>query len=137
MSFDFNKKLEEKVRQDLAHIINYELSDPRLGMVSVTRVELLQQCQFGTVYYSVLGDEKERRKVQAALEHARGHIQGKLGKRLTTRHTPKLTFSFDPGLGQSIRISALFNQLEEERAEAEASAQAQAELADGEESQDE
>ncbi len=115
-----NKKLQEKVRQDLAQIINYQLNDPRLRMVSVTRVELLQQNQFGTVHWSALGEEGERSKIQKALEHAAGYIQNQLGRRLTTRHTPRLTFVFDPGLAQAIRIGALFNQLEQERAEAAA-----------------
>jgi ribosome-binding factor A len=108
-------RLEERVKQDLAIIINYRLADPRLRMVSITRVELMQDNQFGRVHYSVLGEGSAQRMVQRALEHARGRIQGLLARNLKTRHTPRLSFVYDPGLARSARIGEIFSQLEREQ----------------------
>lgn len=111
------KRLLTKVKQDLATIINYRLSDPRLKLVSITRVELFQDNLFANVHYSVLGEAAEQRKVQRALEDARGRIQGLLGRSLKTRNTPKLTFVYDPGLAAGARVGAILTQLQREWAE--------------------
>ncbi len=110
-----DKRLEERVRQDLATIINYKLNDPRISMVTITKVELLQDNTFGRVFYSAIATDVQRRTLHRALVQARGRIQELLGRTLSTRHTPKLSFFHDPGIEKSVRIGQILRRLEDER----------------------
>lgn len=84
------------VRLVVSDAISNRLSDPRVSpFASVTRVQVTGDLRHATVYVSVVGTESEERKTLAGLEHARGFIQGRLGKRLNTRHCPTLQFRLD------------------------------------------
>ena len=85
------------MRETLGRLILTELSDPRIdpARTSVVRVEVPEDLLTAKVFVSVLGDDTLKRKTLRALRHARGHIQELLGRRLTLKHTPRLTFEFD------------------------------------------
>lgn len=75
------------------------LNDPRISpMTSVTRVEMSGDLQIAKIYISVLGTDAEKRCTMRGLEHAVGHIQRILAKRLTTRHCPEIRFEIDDSL---------------------------------------
>ena len=67
-----------------------ELQDPRLGMVTVTRVKLSADLRHARIFYSSMGTDAERRTIERALEHSAGHIQRLVASRLTTRTAPRI-----------------------------------------------
>jgi ribosome-binding factor A len=112
------ERLAEEIREQVAKMIASDLKDPRLGFVTVTRVELAHDLGHARVHVGVLGGEAERKKSLAALQQASGFVRRELGKRLRIRHTPEIDFRYDKGLDATDRVARL---LEAERKRAEAS----------------
>ncbi len=108
-------RLAGQIREEIARMIASELKDPRLGFITVTRVELAHDLGFARVYVGVLGDEKQREASIAALRSAAGFVRRELGRRLRIYHTPEVEFRYDKGLDATDRVAQLLRE-EEERA---------------------
>jgi ribosome-binding factor A len=104
------------VRDTLGRLILTDLSDPRIdpARTSVVRVEVPEDLMTAKVFVSVLGDEALQRKTLRALRHATGHIQELLGRQLTLKHTPKLTFEFDKNFQGTLEIYRLIEDAMQE-----------------------
>jgi ribosome-binding factor A len=102
-------RVAEVIREAASETILFELRDPRVKNVTVTRVEVSGDLQHAKVYVSIMGTPKEQELTLHGLEHATGFIQSKLGSRLTTRFTPQLRFVLDQGVKKSIEISRLIH----------------------------
>lgn len=98
------------IKEVASRVILYELSDPRIGLVTITRVEPSRDNRYAKVYVSVLGDRAEINKTMAAVNSARAVVQAELAKNLSTRFTPVLTFIEDQSVKNSIRISQLIKK---------------------------
>jgi ribosome-binding factor A len=96
-----------------------ELSDPRIGFLTVTRVEVSPDMTLAKVYVSVMGTPEKARAALRGLDSARKRIRLAVGKDLTLRHTPEIAFFADPGIERSFRISGILSDLARERAERE------------------
>src|SRR5262249_39115175 len=103
-------RVAEVVREVASETILYELRDPRVKRVTVTRTEVSGDLQHAKVYVSVMGTEKEQQLTLHGLKHAAGFIQSKLGKRLQTRFTPTIHFILDQGVKHSIEMTRLINE---------------------------
>jgi ribosome-binding factor A len=103
-------RVAEAVREVASETILYELRDPRVKLVTVTRTEVSGDLQHAKVYVSVMGTDKEQQLTLRGLRHAAGFIQSKLARRLQTRFTPVLTFVLDQGVKQSIEMTRLINE---------------------------
>ncbi len=88
-------KLESVLRQEIAICVQQELKDPRLGFVTILRVLLSDDFHEAKAYYTVLGDQKQRRLAEQALNHARGYIQRQYADVVKTRLLPQLSFVYD------------------------------------------
>lgn len=115
------EKLTQLVHRRASEVISYELNDPRLGFVTISRVKLSGDLKHAVIFYSVLGTEGDRSKTEHALEHARGHVQSEIASVMHTRVTPVVRFEYDEGVAGSIRVSQLLDDLREERGEQEES----------------
>jgi ribosome-binding factor A len=98
-------RVSEVVREVAAEAILFEVRDPRVKGVTVTRAEVSADLQHAKVYVSVMGTEKEQKLCLHGLEAAAGFVQSKLAKRLTTRYVPHVTFVLDQGVKKSIEIA--------------------------------
>src|SRR5215510_11419220 len=92
------------------------IRDPRVGFLTVTRVRVTKDLETATVYYSVLGGEKERTKAAHMLDHARSFIQREVAKGIHTRVAPLLTFEFDESVEGTAKMTRLLDELAAERA---------------------
>jgi len=110
-------RINEVIREVASQTILFELRDPRIKMVTVTRAEVSPDLQQAKVYISVLGGEAEEKLTLHGLRSAAGYIQSKLGDRIKMRYTPVLEFVIDQGIKNSIEIARL---LHEEKMAAEA-----------------
>jgi ribosome-binding factor A len=100
-------RVAEAVRETASETILYEMNDPRIKLVTVTRAEVSGDLQHAKVYVSIMGTEKEQQLTLRGLRHATGFIQSKLAKRLQTRYTPIVQFILDEGVKKSIELSRL------------------------------
>jgi ribosome-binding factor A len=125
-------RVTEVVREVASETILFELRDPRVKGVTVTRAEVSGDLQHAKVYVSVMGNAAQEKLALIGLTHAAGFIQSKLADRLQTRYTPTLTFVADAGVKNSIEVSRLINEALAESAQRAAAEQpTRAEPADG------
>src|SRR3954465_4633241 len=103
-------RVAEAIREVASETILFELRDPRVKMVTVTRAEVSGDLQHAKVYVSIMGTEKEQQLAMHGLRHATGFVQSKLAGRLQTRFTPHLTFILDEGVKKSIEMTRLINE---------------------------
>jgi ribosome-binding factor A len=111
------------IQHELATMITFDLRDPRLAFVSVTRVQVSSDLHHANVYISSLSGEESEADVIAALRHASGFLRRELGNRTTLRYVPELAFHFDDGLIQSQRMSTLLDEIASQEPLAEESVQ--------------
>jgi ribosome-binding factor A len=107
------RRVNESVREVVAEAVR-ELKDPRIGMVTVTGVEVTADLREATVYVSVLGGERRRRASLAGLESAHGVLQARINRELSLRRTPHLTFAYDPSVERGVRMTQLIDELASE-----------------------
>jgi ribosome-binding factor A len=129
-------RVAEAVREVASQTILFELRDPRVKGVTVTRAEVSADLQHAKVYVSVMGSPKEQDLCLHGLRHAAGFIQSKLGGRLQTRYTPTVHFVKDEGVKKSIEISRLINEALGKPAPGTAADEEEGPAADGEGSDD-
>ncbi len=104
------ERVAEAVREVAASAILFDLRDPRVKMVTVTRVEVSGDLQHAKIYVSVMGSEREQNLALHGLKHAAGFVQSKLADRLQTRFTPVVTFVLDKGVKNAIEVSRLIRE---------------------------
>ncbi len=105
-------RLAHTIKREVSRILATEVKDPRLGMISITDVEVSRDLAVAKIYFSQLGGEEERARTLDGLERAKGFIRSELAKRLRVRHTPEIVFLFDPSLEHGAKISALLKSLQ-------------------------
>ncbi|MGH2499268.1 MAG: 30S ribosome-binding factor RbfA [Candidatus Limnocylindria bacterium] len=103
------------LQRELGMLISEELRDPRIAFATVTGVETSSDLRSARVFVSVLGDDEAIRATMAALEDARHHLRGELGRRTELRHVPDLAFVSDTSAARSVRIETLLRQAKEGR----------------------
>ncbi len=103
------ERVAERIRQELATIIQFELTDPRLDMLSITEVTVTRDLSHAKVYFSLL-DQHDANDAMQALEQAAKQIRHSLAKQLKNmRVTPTLRFYYDSSIEQGNRLSALID----------------------------
>jgi ribosome-binding factor A len=107
-------RLAEEIREEVARMVASELKDPRLGFVTVTRVELTSDLGHVRVYVGVLGSEPDRERSLQALRGASGFVRRELGRRLRIRHAPEVDFRYDRGLDATDRVARLLQDAQGE-----------------------
>ena len=100
-------RVSEVVREVAAEAILFEVRDPRVKGVTVTRADVSADLQHAKVFVSLMGTQKEQQLTLHGLTAAAGFVQAKLAKRLTTRYVPHVTFVLDEGIKKSIEIARL------------------------------
>lgn len=115
-------RVNEVVRETLADELE-RLNDPRLGLVTITGVDVRRDLRHATVYYSALDTKKGAREVvvaqtperqeetRAALSSAAPHLRAQLGRQVRMKYTPELTFLEDPAIVQGARIEEILRDL--------------------------
>jgi ribosome-binding factor A len=104
------ERVAEEFREILAEEIP-RLKDPRVGFVTVTRVDVAPDLRRATVYYTVLGEDRDHRATRAGLRSARSHLRAVLGQQVRMKFTPDLEFEEDVGLAQVERVTQLLREI--------------------------
>ena len=104
------RRVNELVRAVVAESIG-GLKDPRLGLVTVTGVEVSPDLRDARVFVSVFGSEKKRAKTMAGLAGAQRYLQSRLARELTLKRTPQLSFEYDPTVERGVHMTKLIDDL--------------------------
>src|ERR1700693_2620590 len=116
-------RIDHELQRELARLISRELNDPRLGFVTVTRVEITQDLQTAKVFVSIIGDRHVAGQSMEALESAKKFLRGELRHAVKLRYTPELVFVEDRTTERAIALSKV---LAETNAKAELAAKTEA-----------
>ena len=108
------QRVGDILRTELSTIISRRVRDPRVGMTTISTVDLSPDLKHARVHVSVVGDEATRQASIEALRHAAGYLRGQLAKELKRlKSIPELRFELDRGAEYSQRISELLENPDE------------------------
>lgn len=89
------RKVQDRIQQTVARLLGRRIKDPRLGFVTITDVRVTGDLQHASIFYTVLGDDEDRKATARAFESAKGIIRSEVGKALGIRLTPTIEFILD------------------------------------------
>ncbi len=101
-------RVAEQIHHELAELIRAEVKDPRIGMVTLTGVDLTPDYAHATVHYTVLPDDDDTvAATQAGLQRAAGFLRAQIGRRVRIHTTPELRFRIDRSIERGIELTKL------------------------------
>ncbi len=103
-------RIADQIQRELAELIRLELRDPRVGLVTLTGVELSGDQSHAKVYFTVLGSPAEAEQALQGLQRAAGFLRSSLAHRLSTRSVPELAFAYDESVERGVRLSRLIDE---------------------------
>ena len=104
------RRINEVLREVIGATITTELSDPRIGFVTVTSVETSPDLRTAKVYVSVLGSDEDREETLSGLRSSHGVLQTRIAAETRMKRTPTLTFHYDDTVARGARISQLLDE---------------------------
>ena len=112
--------------EEVSQILATEVSDPGVGLVTVSRVKVTPDLSLARVYWTILGNDEERKKTTKALQRAASFVRRMLAGRVTLRRVPEVVFQYDEGLAAHQRVEEILHELHEQEAARAAEATADA-----------
>ena len=108
------ERVVAQLEKELSYIVTQEIKDPRLGLITITRLVLTPDLKEATVFFSTLG---EKQQALETLQRAKGFIRTSLARRIRIRHIPVLDFRIDDSLEYSQHINNLLNEISQDHTE--------------------
>ena len=105
------ERVAELIRKEVSAIIREDVSDPRIGFVSLTRVEISPDLENAKIFVSILGDREQKDDSMEGLNSASRFIRGKLGNVLEMRTVPELRFVRDDSLEKGSQVLGIISKL--------------------------
>lgn len=115
MAKDYSRtqRIGDSLQQELARLLQFTLSDPRLKMVSVTGVDVSRDLSHAKVFFTQMGvdDAQAAAETTSALDRASGFLRSEIGRTATLRTVPKLRFCFDESVGRGRDMETLIRKV--------------------------
>jgi ribosome-binding factor A len=108
--FPRSRRIGEQIQRELSEIIRAELKDRRVGLVTITDVEVTPDHAHAKVFFTLLGDAGQIETTLRALEHAAGFLRSQLARRIRLRTVPELQFKYDASVERGARLSRLIDE---------------------------
>ncbi len=105
------RRVADRIQAEISALLQREIKDPRLELVTITRVNIDRELEHANVFVSTLGDEARRKEVLHALEGAKGFIRREVGQRVQLRRTPQIVFHWDPSPEKVEQVGQLLDEL--------------------------
>jgi ribosome-binding factor A len=110
-------RVADQIQRDLSEIIAMELKDPRVGMITLTEVQVTPDYAHAKIFFTTLVDDQDTvQKTLEGLRKASGFLRGQLGRRLTIHAIPELHFVHDNSTARGIELSKLIDEANRTRA---------------------
>lgn len=104
-----SRRIAEQVQRELSEIVRTELKDPRVGMITLTDVEVTPDAAYARVFFTLMGNADVIEETTAGLEHAAGFLRSELARRMKLRVVPQLVFKYDSSVERGARLSQLID----------------------------
>jgi ribosome-binding factor A len=105
-----SRRIAEQIQRELAGIIRLELKDPRVGMVTLTDVEVSQDHAHAKIFFTLMGDAEKIEETAEGLLNAAGYLRSELAHRLKLRTVPQLHFVYDNSVARGMHLTQLIDQ---------------------------
>jgi ribosome-binding factor A len=102
-------RIADQIQRSLAELVRLEVRDPRVGLVTLTGVELSGDQSHAKVFFTVMGSPEQVAQAAEGLGRAAGFLRSELARRLTTRKVPELHFEYDESVERGVRLSRLID----------------------------
>jgi ribosome-binding factor A len=110
-------RVGDQIREELSEMLaRGQVHDPGIGFITLTHVKVSADLQVAHIFYTTLGDAKERRETQKALERATPFFRRQIGARVRLRRVPEIEFRFDEAVQHQDRIEQILRDLKQEDA---------------------
>ena len=103
------RRVADQIQRELSALLRAELKDPRVGMITLTGVEISPDLAYAKVFFTTLGDAGSLAQTETGLKHAAGFLRSELGQRLKLRVTPEIRFVHDASVERGVRLSKLID----------------------------
>jgi ribosome-binding factor A len=104
-------KVAETIHEMISTILSRGLNDPRIGFVTIIAVEVTVDLRLAKVFFTVIGDDLAKKNSEAGLNSAKGYIRRELGKVLSLRFLPDITFVYDHSQEYGNRIDTILREI--------------------------
>ena len=104
------QRIAEQIQREMAELIRLELKDPRVGLVTITGVEVTQDYEHAKVFFTLLGEPQQAVDSLAGLQRASGFLRSQLSRRMQLRIIPQLHFIYDESVERGIHLSKLIDE---------------------------
>ncbi len=115
MDYKRSDRVGDLLLEMVSRLLTKEISDPRIGPITLTGVEVTRDLSRARIYFTPLGEEKGREEILAGLRSATGFIRAKVARELKLRSVPELEFVYDESRDQARRIEELLQQVQKGR----------------------
>ena len=105
------KRVAERLQAEIAELLQREMKDPRLELVTVTAVNIDRELEHAHVFIATMGDESRQKDVLHVLNNAKGFIRREVGRRVQLRRTPEIDFHWDPSPDRAEHVEQLLDSL--------------------------
>jgi ribosome-binding factor A len=103
------RRIADQIQRELSDVLRNELKDPRVGMITLTGVEVSPDVAHARVFFTTLGDADALAGTEAGLARAAGFLRTALGRRLKLHNIPELHFHYDASVERGVRLSKLID----------------------------
>jgi len=115
MSRQRPERVQEALRQEISRIVHDEIKDPRLGFITITKVELTKDLRYAKIFFSVLGEMKDKELALKGLNSAKGYVRGLIADRIKLRVVPDIVFKIDESMEHTKEIYDLLDRIKKEK----------------------
>lgn len=104
-----SQRIAEQIQRELAELIQLEVKDPRVGMITLTGVEVTSDYSHAKVFFSLLGDQARLQQALIGLNSAAGYLRSQVAHRMKLRIMPALHFVHDTSIEEGMRLDKLIS----------------------------
>ena len=104
------RRVGEQIQREIAQLVQQEIKDPRLGLVTISAVKLSRDMSHANIFFTALDDEHPVEETLKVLEGAAGFLRHELAKRMQLRIIPHIHFKYDESISYGNELSALINK---------------------------
>ena len=111
-SYNRTDRIADQIQKDLSQLLQREIKDPRIGMVTINSVSVSKDLAYADVNVTFMGvdEEQDVEESLSVLDHASGYLRSMLAKMIQLRGLPKLRFRYDNTIVEGPRMSRLIDQ---------------------------
>jgi ribosome-binding factor A len=104
------QRVGDQIQRELAELLRLQIKDPRIGMVTVTAVDVAPDLSHAKIFVTHLGGSEQASAVVKALQHTAGYLRTELSHRLKLYTVPELRFFYDDSIESGIKLSQLIDE---------------------------